>query len=678
MSERLSRLFKPKSIAVIGGGAWSVSVIKNLLRSGFQGEIWPVHPKREELGGVKTVKSLSDLAGVPDASFVAVNRNLTLEVIGDLARMGAGGAVCFASGFLESDAETQDGAELQGRLIDAAGEMPIIGPNCYGFLNYLDNVWLWPDQHGGLHQESGVAILAQSSNIAINLTMQKRGLPIAFVGTVGNQAQIDMCEMGSFLLDDPRITALGLYIEGIKSLRSFEALARMAYEKGKHIVVLKVGRSEQAQAATVSHTASLAGSAAGSSALFKRLGVAEVTDAATLLESLKILHLIGPLPSNRIVSLSCSGGEASLMADISHNRTITFPALSPLQARDLHEALGDAVKLANPLDYHTYIWGDVKAMSDTYAAASSDDVAVTIIVVDIPREDICDPSAWDCVMQAVSEASTRTGRRYALLSSLPENMPEAVAMQMMENGILPLNGMVEAISAIEATSQIFAPSCHPVTLAVSQDKTRDVSENDAKAVLREYGLKTPNSIVATATSDTLTELNVLNYPVVVKGIGLAHKSEAGAVILSVETPQAAIEAIKSIQSESHLVEEMVLGGVVELLVGVLGDPTSGFILTLGAGGVLTEVLQDVAHLLVPASEEEIEDALSRLKIAPLINGYRGKPAAHKPSIIAAIKALQDYVIAHADHIQEVEINPLIVTSTEAIAADALIRIGESQ
>lgn len=189
MKRDLSRLLRPRSIAVIGGGAWCRSVIQQCQKMGFAGEIWPVHPKSAEVCGISAYSGLNDLPSPPDASFVGVNRNATIEVVRQLSAMGAGGATCFASGFAEASAEDEGASDLQRQLLAAAGEMPILGPNCYGFINTLDGALLWPDQHGCQRVTSGVAILTQSSNIAINLTMQARALPIAYMVTVGNQAQ---------------------------------------------------------------------------------------------------------------------------------------------------------------------------------------------------------------------------------------------------------------------------------------------------------------------------------------------------------------------------------------------------------------------------------------------------------------------------------------------------------
>ena len=244
--------------------------------------------------------------------------------------------------------------------------MPVLGPNCYGFINYLDNALIWPDQHGGEKVHSGVAILTQSSNIAINLTMQCRGLPIAYVVTVGNQGQLNQAQIAFELLQDPRVTAVGLHIEGIKTPKDFEKLAREAKAKKKGIVALKVGKSKLAESATVSHTASMAGSYKGAVALLNKLAIATVDGLGNFLNALMILHVHQPISGSKIASLSCSGGEASLIADLAEPLQFQFPKLSLKQMKDLKSILGNLVHLSNPLDYQTYIWNDQKKLQQAF------------------------------------------------------------------------------------------------------------------------------------------------------------------------------------------------------------------------------------------------------------------------------------------------------------------------
>lgn len=672
----LDRLLRPQSIAVIGGGTWCENVIKQCKKIGFEGEIWPVHPTKATIAGCVTFPNVASLPNPPDASFVGVNRQTTIEIVRELSQCGAGGAICFASGFQEAQNESIEGADLQAQLVDAAADMKIIGPNCYGLINYLDGAALWPDQHGGKRCDAGVAIITQSSNIAINLTMQKRGLPIAYVVTAGNQAQTGLSDIGISILEDPRVTALGLHIEGIDDLRQLEALAERADALGKSIVVLKIGVSDQAQAATISHTASLAGSNAGAIALFERLGFGQVHSLAALLETLKILHVAGPLKSNSVASMSCSGGEASLFADSVNGTQVTFPALSSIQKDRLRKALGPMVALANPLDYHTYIWGDAAAMTKTFSAMMQADLGLGCIVVDFPREDRCSAADWDVVIEAAEATHSECGVPIALLASLSENMPEDVSEKILGMGIIPLCGLTEAIEAIDVTSSFSKRQPEPILMPQQMGDEIILSEFEAKQLLSSFGVAVPMAVHAQCANSIENVSSQLNYPVVLKGEGLAHKSEAGAVVLNLTNSQAIEDAAKSMQAESFLIEEMVLDGVCELLVGVVRDPAHGYVLTIAAGGVMTEILQDRASLLIPATRSQVEEKLLSLKVAPLLAGFRGRPVANVNAILDAIMALQEFVKKHP--VIEAEINPLICTQDHAIACDALIKIGQSQ
>ncbi|WP_305986132.1 acetate--CoA ligase family protein [Roseibium sp. MMSF_3544] len=675
--QAMERLLRPKSIAVVGGGAWCENVIRECRKTGFRGEICAVHPNRTELSGSPVVRSVCELPFVPDAVFVGVNRHATVEVVRQLSKIGSGGAVCFASGFREAAKELEDSSSLQDSLVDAAGGMPFLGPNCYGFINAIDGAALWPDQHGLTKVSKGVAILTQSSNIALNLTMQTRGLPIAYLMTVGNQAQTGLSAVAEALLDDERVTAIGLHIEGLDDLFAFEKFTRMAQEVGKPIVVLKVGRSDQARAATVSHTASLAGSAVGARALFARLGLAQVDSLSALLETLKFLHVVGRLGNNSIASMSCSGGEASLIADVALDRKVFFPRLTPFQQGALNEVLGDKVALANPLDYHTYIWSDVEAMGQVFALMMAGEASFGLVVLDFPRSDRCSPVEWLKVIDAVEVAIKKSGKPIGILSSLPETMPEPVAFELLERGIVPLCGMEDAMTAIAASADLGrSPSREPIAKPVALKNPVNVSEARAKALLGAHGLRIPESIVATDLESTVRAAERIGFPVVLKGDGFAHKSEAGAVALNLRSRDEILTAAGRMPAETFLVEEMVTGVVAELLVGVVQDQAHGYVLTLAAGGVLTELLQDSASLILPVSREDVAAALDQLKISRVLSGFRGQPACDREAIIDAVLSVQAFALSTP--VSEVEVNPLLCGENFAIAADALIRCEETK
>ncbi|WP_064712925.1 acetate--CoA ligase family protein [Rhizobium bangladeshense] len=679
-SRPLDRLLRPQTIAVFGGRE-ARRVIEQCDRMGFSGEIWPVHPRLDDVLGRPCYRSVAELPSAPDAAFVGVNRILTVEIVRALSEAGAGGAVCYASGFSEATAELDDGAELQQELLSAAGDMPILGPNCYGLINGLDGALLWPDQHGMRRTEKGVAILTQSSNIAINLTMQTRGLPIAYVVTAGNQAQTSLADVACALIDDPRVTAVGLHVEGFGEIASVERLAALARHRRKPVVVLKVGRSEQAKRAAVSHTASLAGSDAVADAVLARLGIGRVQSLPALLETLKLLHIAGPLPCNSISSMSCSGGEASLMADAAVGRNVEFPALQPQQLPRLRRALGEMVALANPLDYHTFVWGDVVRQTEAFSAMFEGDYALNLVVLDIPRGDRCDASEWVMTADAVIAAASATGALAGVLATLPENMPELVAERLMANGIVAFSGTDEAIIAAEVSAGIGdawgrPPPLHLLNVVPVDGELETLTEADAKIELAACGLPVPRGLQAFSPGEAAAQAERLGFPVVLKGLGIAHKTEAGAVVLNLEDVEAVTKAAAEMASNAgYLVEKMIDPPVAELIVGAMRDPVFGLSLTLGAGGIFVELLEDSVILPLPATKTQIHAAISRLKLAKLIYGYRGRSRGDLEATVDAVAAAAEYVVKNAARLEELDINPLMVLPEgQGVAAvDALIR-----
>ena len=670
MTKDLTRLFRPRHIAVLGG-AWAANAIRACQAMGYDGQIWPVHPSKAEIAGVPAYPSLSALPDAPDAAFVAVNRDLSIEVMAELSAMGAGGAVSFASGFAETD-----DADKQAALVAAAGGMPMLGPNCYGVINYLDGALLWPDQHGGERVESGVAIISQSSNIAINMTMAARGLPLAYMVCVGNQAQTGLAEIGAALAQDDRVTAIGFYIEGVGDPAAFFEMAQTA---GKPIVALKAGRSAAAQAATISHTASLAGSDAASRAFFRRAGVPLVDSLPEFLETLKLLHIAGPLTGRGICSVSCSGGEASLAADAAEPRNLHFPPLTPSDKTRIAATLNDYVAIANPLDYHTFIWGDQAKLTNCFTAVMQCGFDLTMFIFDFPRADRCSVADWGPATEAIKAAARRTGRKAAAVAGLPENMPEAAAKDFAAAGVVPLYGVNEAMAAAEAAatcgegrSAVSAPAA-PMPASTVQPRLLD--EAEGKARLSAAGIAVPKGAAVQYPADAAIAAATLSGPLALKRLGVAHKTEAAAVALNLSASE--VEAAATGMGPGpYLVEEMVRRPVAELILGVARDPAYGLTLTVGSGGVTAELLKDTITLLPPVSAAEAEEAILSLRLAPLLTGFRGRPKADVAAAAAALAALSVYAETHASTLDELDINPLIVTTSGAFAADALIRIRE--
>ena len=327
------------------------------------------------------------------------------------------------------------------------------------------------------------------------------------------------------------------------------------------------------------------------------------------------------------------------------------------------------VALANPLDYHTYIWRDQEKMTQAWSGMTGEDIAMTFSIVDYPKTDGTD---WACATGAALGVHERTGAPFAVVATLPELMPENVALELMAGGVVPMAGLSEALAAVDAAARDTAPDLQPVVLPGQAEADTLLTEGEAKSALAAHDVEVPAFRIADGPEDAHLKARELQAPLVLKGLGLAHKSEHGAVRLGLGVYEIATEAAE-IGTDSFLIEEMADGAVAELLIGVTRDPAHGYVLTMGAGGVLTELLQDTVSMLVPSSEVQVTEALTRLKCWPLLQGYRGKPAADLDAVLRAVMGVQAYVIANADTVSEVEINPLLCTPDRAVAVDALIR-----
>ena len=682
---RLQRLLHPRSIAFIGGSECAIA-LERTQALGFEGRIWAVNPRRPQLGGVPTIPSITDIDGSPDAAFIALPRALTPEAVAALRALGCGGAVIYAAGF----AETGD-LDRQRALLEAADGMPLLGPNCYGFINTTARVALWPDEHALSPVERGVALVTQSGNIGCNLTMMQRGLPIAALLTLGNQADVDIAAAVDAFAQDPRITAIGLHIEGLRDPQAFAAAAARAQAAGKPVVALKTGRSPQGARIALSHTASMAGEDRICEALFERYGVARVPTLSALVETLKLLHFGGPITGRRLVSLSCSGGEAALVADLAPAHGLSFPPFSEAAARGVAATLNDLVHIDNPLDYHTFIWNQREALENTFAAAMAGGFDTALLILDTPTHPAMKPDAWLVTARAWAAAQRRVGARAVVVATLPEGMPPRLADELGAAGIAPLIGIEDALSALAAAAAIGERYARPVaalpwptgpTSRAMPDgglnaatTGRVVRESEAKALLARYGLVVPMTAEC-ALADAPQVAAGIGFPVVLKisDESIAHKSDVGGVALGLRSADEVTAAAGRMVAlgDRVLVEQMVGGAVAELIVGVVRDPQFGFALLIGAGGVLAELITDSVTLLLPATHEDIERAVKRLRVWTLIEGHRGRKG-DPDSVLRAIEAIADFAEAHRDDLLELDVNPLLVLPDRAVAVDALIK-----
>ncbi|MCB2256438.1 acetate--CoA ligase family protein [Pseudomonas chlororaphis] len=695
LRDNLKRLLAPRHLAFVGGRGMA-RALRRCAEGGYGGPMWLVNPQHDSLEGVPCVRSVAELPCGPDAVFVATNRELTLACVAELAAKGAGGAICYASGFAETGAA---GQALQQRLLAAAGDMALLGPNCYGLLDYLHRSALWPVAHGGQPVERGVAVLTQSGNFAYNLSMSDRSLPVAYMASVGNQAQLGIAELMDVLLDEPRVTAIGLHLEGLKNVPGFARAAYKALQRGIPIVALKTGVSQIGAELALSHTSSLSGSDALYDSLFARLGVIRVSGPVSFVETLKAAAC-GRLPGgNSLVALACSGGDAGLIADYAERNDLRLPGLDAGQRDELATVLPTYANLVNPLDFTTAIWGDAQALERMLDSALRSPADAAMLVLDYPAEFTGERPECDLLLELYCAALARHGKGGFVTSAFPELLPRAARERLHAQGVAALQGVEEGLAAwgriagysqrrqalLDLGEAALVPLCPPAL----PGRGRLLDEWQSKQALQAFGLTVPKGVQSTP-DEALAAAEALGYPLVLKALSahLPHKTEAGAVALDLRDTAAVDAALAQMRArlaalappvafDRVLLEPMASAPLAELIVGIKRESDFALALVIGAGGVLVELLKDSRCLLLPTTPGAIRAAVLELRSAPLLQGFRGRAAADLDALVAAIGAVADYACENAGQLLELDVNPLLVGAHGTVAVDALIRLGHA-
>lgn len=681
----IRRLIAPRTIALVGSSAWTDAVAAGNAAVGYAGEIWRVHPSKPSSSTRTYYRSIADLPASPDATFVAVPNHEVPNVAAALAQRDAGGFVCFTAGFSESS--TDAGLKLTHALTENAKDMPFFGPNCYGFVNFFDRVAMLPDQVVGSAVDRGVAVICQSGTLALTLMFNDRSLPIGYLFTVGNQTRLAVEDLIEILCDDPRVTAFGLYLEGIKDARRFALAVSRARAAGKPIAIIKSGRTAAAARTAHSHTGALAGADDIFDAFCQQAGIARCDTLDTLCETLKLFHGGGALPGRKVLVMGCSGGDMAMTADVARNLPLDFAPLPLAQAQELQSLLTDRVTVANPFDIHTYLWFDPPALKRVFHEVLNSGYDAVGFMLDLPPAQRADTSSFDAVIDVYIEAAHGASTRAMLMASLPETLNARTRQSCMAGGVTPLQGQREALEALALAGGVGAtwrtatepllqlPSAHGGT-------ARTLSEHAGKCALAKYGLSVPAGLLV-APDQAAQASATLGFPVVIKAAGahLEHKTEVGGVVLNIGSAAEALAAGQRLAalSDQVLVETMTTDGIAEILVGVILDPQFGQVLVIGAGGILTELLADSVSLLPPWTAASIEAAVRQLKVNKLLSGFRGKPQGDTPALVEAIASVGRYAAAHVETLLELDVNPIIVRPLGGgvVAVDTLIRLRQS-
>ena len=693
--ENLKALLAPRHIAFVGGRQMERSIA--MCRSaGFAGDVWTVNPRYESLAGIPCVGRVEELPRAPDAAFIALAAERSIGLVSELARIGARSAVVHATGFGERGAAFR---RLEDRLVEAAGDMAIVGPNSMGVINNFDGVAIWPDLNDlEAVRGPGVAIISQSGAILFGITNTERAYPMGYALSIGNQAVVDAADAIDTVLDDERVRVVGLYLEGLSDgVALGEALAR-ANRQDVPVVLLRGGGTPAAAERALSHTGKLAVPNDFWQALIDRYALVSVRSPKQLVETTKLLAVASVPAGPRVFVTTYSGAACTLVAEQAPERGLELPPVPPANLERVRATLPDGIAISNPFDLNLP-WeaksgvslNDGDSIATCLIEVSEGETDTLVFMLDIPRRGRGD-EPWVSTVEAMIQVSARTGLPCVVASILPDGLEAHHRQHLVDHGVAPLMGMSDCLDALASAAthrrareslRREATDPRPLLGPLAPGAPTLHDEWVSKRALARYGLPVPRGW-AGPTGQAPEAARVIGFPVVVKVLSdrLAHKHALGGVRLGLRSPAEVAEATSGIAADlahngvdfepcNMLVEAMVENPLRELIIGVKRHPELGAALLIGRGGVAVEAMGKHTLVLLPATDRALETALARVE--------PGLGAAAFANVVAAMRAVAAFADANALRLAELDVNPLLVCADDSVVAvDALMVTGEQE
>lgn len=693
----LNKLLKPTSVAVIGASekeGFGGDVCRNILSYvEDRSHVYFIHPKRDSVFGVPCYKSISDVPENVDLMVICTSQKTVIPLLQEGAKKGVGGAVVFASGY--GEVGTAEGKQNEAELIAAAKELDIavMGPNCAGFVNYIDNVQAFAFISAKRDRKGSVGVVSQSGQLCLSM-MDDPGMRFSYNISAGNGKIVQMEDYMDFLVDDEDTKVVSIYIEGVKNADKFAAVLKKAAEKRKPVVILKAGRSAKGGAIAASHTGSLSGSDASFDAVLKKFGAIRVDDLEELIAMSLMLSTMKRMPEKAtFASMNLSGGETGICADVGSLNGIEYPDFTEETLKKLKEQLPSYASPNNPLDMTASLSYD----ADLYAGALRtvmDDPNIGMVLIGYTLLlEIADPCIH-YMYKGIEKIVQEKGGNCKPIAMIPfaENTrnPE-YQEKLFQIGVPVLPPPVYAFKLLRHLADFIAyePETKTLELAVGHPKseeTQALSEHESKQELKVYGVPVPDEVIVTSKEEAAQFAKNHPGPLVMKveSADILHKSDVGGVKLNVCGPEAAekayeeiMESVTAKRPDAHIngiLTVPMLDAGVEIIIGVNNDPQFGPMIMVGMGGVFVEVFKDVALYPAPLKEEEALEMLKSLKSFKLLNGYRGTEKCDIKALCQTIVAISNYAQANKDVLKELDINPLFVypEGKGVGVADALI------
>lgn len=691
----LKKLLKPQSVAIIGASektGFGGDTIRNILAYKDKdnlGRIYFVNPRRDEVFGIPCYKSISDIDDTIDLLIIATPQKTVISMLEEGAKKGVGGAVVYASGY--GEVGTAEGKQNEAELKEAAERLgiAIMGPNCAGFVNYIDQVYSFAFISAERDRKGSVGVISQSGQLCLSM-MEDPGMRFSYIISAGNARIVQMEDYMDFLVDDEDTKVISLYIEGVKDSKKFVEVLKKAAIKRKPVVLLKVGRSAKSQAIAASHTGSLTGSDKSFDAVLKKYGAIRVDDLEELIAVSMLLSTLHVLPKQATFSsMSLSGGETSIIADVASQHGVEFPNFEQETLDKLNELLPSYATPNNPLDMTATPSYDAELFAKVVKTVADDPNVGMILVGYTLLYEIADPAIIYMYQGLEKVISEGLDKPVAMLPFAENTRNPEYQSKLFNIGVPVLPPPVYAFKLLKYLSDYVEYFNEEKTLELAApekkaENTIALSEFDSKKVLAEFGVPVGEEIIATSEDEAaeFAEKTGLAYAMKIESADILHKSDVGGVKLNVRGGEDAREAYRTIMANvaknkpdarinGILMAPMMKQGV-EMIIGVNNDPQFGPMVMVGMGGVFVEVFKDVALYPAPLNKSEALNMLKGLKSFRLLNGYRGSEPCDIDALCDTIVSIGNFAAANKDKLKELDINPLFVYPDGVGVADALV------
>ena len=704
LPERLRELFHPRSIALVGAtdaSRWSVSTFENLKNFGFAGPIYCVNPNRTHVHGQPAVKHLREISHAQpvDLAFIMVPTPLVYSILEEAAQAGIRNAVILTSGFSEMGTR---GQELEQVLVDLAqqNDMILLGPNGNGFINVVSQIVPYglPIQPPLMKGPVGVVLQSGALASAVLTLAQARHIGLSLLVSMGNEALISATDAIDYLIEDEETRVIAVFLESIRQPALFRRIARKALERNKPIVALKVGKSEISARAAKAHTGALVGNNAINDAAFKQMGIIRVEALEDLLITAGVLGYNRPLPGRRMGLVTPSGGACDILADRAHEEGILLPDFDPATVRGLQEILPEFSNIHNPLDVTGYIVVD-RTLQQRALQVVIEDPGLDFIVYlsEPPRVEPPAPqlAAYLELYRSIGTMISQSPKPIVVLSNTSIDLTPFGRFISDEAGIHFVGGMQHGITALghalwwhQEHQQVLTRLQEPLDVVrpihLSEPPSGTWPEWVARNFLQKHGIPIVPGALTTNAQEAMSAARAFGFPVALKiqANEVLHKSDVGGVMLNISSEDEVRRSFETIvqnmrgPASSSAIDGILVSPMrppgIELLVGITRDAAWGQALVVGLGGIWTEVLNDTAVRVLPVNRDEIERMLSELRSARLLLGVRGQPRINIEHLVDIIFRISRVAQGLQDHLDALEINPLLLHGSSIEALDVLL------